>query len=188
MFLRNCYRRHVANLNQSPVFSSTHWSAVHLAGQGESPAAREALEQLCRTYWYPLYSFLRRDGHGHQEAQDLTQDFFVRLLKRNCFKELSAVNGRFRSFLLAALKNFLANESDHRRARKRGGEIDFIPLDAEIAEGRYLAESALTLSAERLYERGWALALLKRVLDRLREDYTSTGRGRLFSELHAFLS
>jgi len=169
-------------------FATTHWSVVLLAGDDAAPASAEALERLCRTYWYPLYAYLRRDGHGAEEAQDLTQEFFARLLKGNFLKEVGAAKGRFRSFLLAALKHFLANEWDRERARKRGSDYAFISWDADEIESRYAQEATRGLTAERVFERRWALSLLDRVLDRLREDYAATGRRGLFEELQAFLS
>src|SRR5678815_830875 len=149
-------------------FVTTHWSVVLAAGRKDkdSQRTRDALESLCRTYWYPLYAFVRRSGHGPHDAEDLVQSFFEQCLSRNYLGAADQSKGRFRSFLLVALKRFLANEWDRARTLKRGGGAPPISLDALTAEQRYALEPADQLSADRLYERRWALTLLDKVLSR----------------------
>src|SRR5437899_6321909 len=141
-------------------FATTHWSVVLLAGQADSPQATEALEKLCRTYWYPLYVFVRRQGNSPEDAQDLTQAFFERILEKNYFGQVDRAKGRFRAFLLAALKNFLSDQRDYRDAAKRGGGRRMLSLDAQTAEERYQLEPVDTLTPDKLYERRWAFTLL----------------------------
>ena len=164
-------------------FVTTHWSVVLAAGDPASPQASAALETLCRAYWYPLYVYVRRSGHSPPDAEDLTQEFFSRFLQKNAFAEATHERGRFRSFLLTSLKNFLANEY-HRGARlKRGGGQSMMSLDWVDGEDRYLAEPMDTATPEALYEQRWALTLLETALARLREEYAATGRGPLFDLL-----
>ena len=158
------------------------------AGQDASPLAHEALETLCRTYWYPLYAFIRREGHSPHDAQDLTQAFFARFLEKNFLGDVHRERGKFRSFLLASLKHFLANEWNRARAQKRGGGQTIIPLDQETTEGRYHLEPRDELTAEKIYERRWALTLLDRVLGRLRDEFVAGGKTAQFEELKIFLS
>jgi RNA polymerase sigma-70 factor (ECF subfamily) len=160
---------------------------VLAAGHGDSTQARAALEELCRTYWYPLYAFVRRQGHGPAEAQDLTQEFLARLLARQDLAAVDRAKGKFRSFLLASLTHFLANEWDKARARKRGGGQAPVSLDAETAEARYRLEPADTMSADRVFERRWALTLLDQVLERLRAEAVAEGKGQRFEALKAAL-
>ncbi len=167
-------------------FTTTHWSVVLAAKQGDSPQAVAALEQLCRTYWYPLYASVRRRGYSPEDAQDLTQEFFARLLSTHALGTVHPNKGRFRSFLLASLNHFLANERDKARTLKRGGGQTVISLDA--AETRYRAEPSEGMSPERIFERQWALALLAQVAARLREDYHTAGKGPLFDALQIYLS
>jgi RNA polymerase sigma-70 factor (ECF subfamily) len=174
-------------IKKDPVFASTHWSQVLAAADASSPRAAEALAQLCRTYWYPLYAFIRRQGTGAEEAQDLTQAFFARLLERNSIAEAAEERGRFRSFLLVALKRFLINERERARAQKRGGGQPLIALDDTEAEGRYRLEPADELSADRIYERRWAVALLDEVMLGLRREYAAEGREEWFDALKLFL-
>ncbi|MFM8469787.1 MAG: RNA polymerase sigma factor, partial [Limisphaerales bacterium] len=146
-------------------FVTTRWTQVVAAGRGsDSAPARTALEQLCRAYWYPLYAYVRRQGHAPHDAQDLTQEFFARLLERNALGAADRERGRFRSFLLVALKHFLRDEWDKLRAQKRGGGQALISLDAGDAESRYALEPADTLTADRIFERRWALLLLDRAV------------------------
>lgn len=154
------------------------------------PAAtqsRDALAALCATYWYPLYAFVRRLGHSPEDAQDLTQEFFARLLEKHYLDAVQRDKGRFRSFLLASLKHFLANEWDKVQAQKRGGGQSFIRLDDTSAESRYKLEPRDEASADKLFERRWALTLLDRVLARLREEHAATGKARQFDALKAFI-
>jgi RNA polymerase sigma-70 factor (ECF subfamily) len=169
-------------------FLTTHWSVVIAAGRSNSPRARDALENLCSTYWYPLYAFVRRLGHGPHDAEDLVQAFFAQCLEKNYLGAADRAKGRFRSFLLIALKRFVANERDRARTQKRGGRTPPISLDALTAEQRYALEPAERLSADRLFERRWALTLLEKVLDRLREEQTGPGRGEAFELLKESLT
>jgi RNA polymerase sigma factor (sigma-70 family) len=168
------------------AFTTTHWSIV-LEAQGESPAAHKALEKLCRIYWRPIYSFVRRQGFGPQEAEDLTQGLFAQLLER---KRLSAVRkekGRLRSFLLGALKYFLADEQRRVMAIKRGQRQRLIPLEELRADDRIEMEPADPVTAEMIYERRWALTVLERVLSRLKDEYSAAGNAALFDSLKELL-
>ncbi len=169
-------------------FEATRWSIVAAAGAADSQAAHRALEHLCAAYWYPLYAFVRRQGHAPHDAQDLTQEFFARLLARNFLGDADPAKGRFRSFLLGAMKHFLAGEWDRARAQKRGGGVQFIHLDAHDAETRYRLEPADESSAEKIYEQRWALALLDQVLGRLRGEFTRDGMENVFDELKLALT
>lgn len=158
------------------------------AGRTGSRDARGALEKLCRTYWHPIYAFVRRRGYSVEDAQDLTQEFFARLLEKNWLGGVDPVKGRFRSFLLASVKHFLANESDKARAQKRGGGQIPIPIDVKTAETTCGFEPADNVTAENIFERRWALTLLDQVLQRLREEYVHDGKGRLFEQLKSTLT
>ena len=168
------------------AFTTTHWSVV-LEAQGQSPAAQEALEKLCRTYWRPVYGFIRRQGTRPEEAEDLTQGFFSLLLERHDFDAVRKEKGRLRSYLLTSLKHFLASE--HRRAMtaKRGKGQRLIPLEELSANERLELEGAGAVSADRLYERRWALTLMEQVLLRLKEEYCSAGNAALFDSLKQLL-
>ena len=160
---------------------------VLAAGQADSAETSQALQTLCRAYWYPLYCYVRRAGHTPEDAQDLTQEFFARLLEKNYFARASRERGRFRSFLLTSLKNFLTNEY-HRSARlKRGGSQSMISFDTANAENRYVAEPVDTATPETLYEQRWALALLENALARLRDEYSAHGRGPMFDLLKDYV-
>lgn len=169
-------------------FTTTHWSLVAAARNRASLEAEEALASLCRIYWSPLYAYIRRLGHGADEAQDLTQEFFTRFLDRGFLASVDREKGRFRSFLLAACKHFLANEHDRARALKRGAGREILPLDFQAAEDGYRGEPFHELTPERLFERRWALVLLDQVLAGLRENYRRAGKGTLFERLKAFLT
>ena len=168
------------------IFSTTNWSVV-LEAQGQSPAAQQALEKLCRTYWRPVYSFIRREGTGHEEAEDLTQAFFALLLQRRNFADVRKEKGRLRSYLLTSLKHFLV--SQHRRAVtvKRGKGQQPVPLEELAAIGRADIEPADHLSADRIYERRWALTLMEQVLRRLKDEYCTAGNAALFDSLKQLL-
>jgi RNA polymerase sigma-70 factor (ECF subfamily) len=167
-------------------FTTTHWSLV-LEAQGESPAARKALEILCRTYWRPLYGFVRRHGLGREEAQDLVQDFFARLLEHRNLDAVRREKGRLRSYLLVSLKRFLTSEQHRARGVKRYESGPYIPLDELLESDITDVELAETLSADRLYERRWALAVLEQVLTRLESEYEAAGNAALFDQLKEFL-
>jgi RNA polymerase sigma-70 factor (ECF subfamily) len=160
---------------------------VLAARDAKSPAARAALAELCSTYWYPLYAFIRRQGNSSSDAQDLTQELFARLLAQDFLDSISRDKGKFRFFLLAACRHFLANERDRARAKKRGGGRPVLPLDFASAEERYSREPAHELTAEKLFERRWALTLLDQVLARLRQEFASRGKEPLFERLKDFL-
>src|SRR5438552_7668023 len=168
------------------AFTTTHWSVV-LEAQGESPAAQEALEKLCCTYWRPIYAFLRRQGFGPEEAEDMTQGFFAQLLERRKFSALRQEKGRLRSFLLGALKYFVADEQRRAMAIKRGKGQRLIPLEELRADERIDMEPSDPMTAEMIYERRWALTVLKRVLSRLKDEYVAAGNAALFDALKELL-
>jgi len=168
-------------------FATTHWTAVLAAGRRKSPQADQALEGLCRTYWYPLYAYVRRQGHAHEDAEDLAQAFFARLLEKNYLEGLSSEKGKFRAFLLASLKHFLANEWDKSQRQKRGGGITPISLDWQDADTRYQIEPADRLSPDRLYDRAGAVTVLERVITRLANECATDGKTGLFNQLRPFL-
>jgi RNA polymerase sigma factor (sigma-70 family) len=170
------------------VFATTHWSVVLAAGQVCSVQSTEALEQLCRTYWYPLYLYVRRRSHSVEDAQDLTQQFFAQLLEKRSFTLADPARGRFRTFLLHALEHFLINEWKRAHRLKRGGEGHCMSLDAQEAEQRYAEEPATTtLTPERAYERRWAMTLLQQALAAVRQEYIAAGNAREFEELAELL-
>ena len=159
-----------------------------MTAQERSPAAEAALENLCRTYWWPLYGFVRRQGSSPEEAQDLTQGFFAMLLERRDFESVRREKGRLRSYLLVALKNFLAKAHRREMAVKRGEGRSLVPLDALLARERADLEPADTLSADKIYERRWALTLLEQVLARLEDEYRVAGNAPLFEQLKELLA
>ena len=171
----------------SPMFATTQWSVVLNAADASSPSAVTALEQLCRAYWYPLYAFIRRKGHDPDEAKDLTQSFFARLLERDFIQRADPDTGRFRSYLLTALNRFLLDEWKRASRQRRGGGQETISFDAGTAEERYRREPAGPLDAKQLYERRWAMTLLDQVLARLEQEFVALGNAALFAELQVFL-
>ena len=169
-------------------FAATRWTMVlQAAGGAAQPRAAEAMAELCRVYWYPLYAFIRRRGHESHEAEDLTQEFFARLLTKDYLAAVDPAKGKFRSFLLVALKHFLADQWDRSQAQKRGGGRIIVPLDRVCADTRYGREPAHDLTAEKLYERQWALTVLEQVLARLRGEFLAEGKAVLFDGLEGFL-
>jgi RNA polymerase sigma factor (sigma-70 family) len=168
-------------------FATTHWTVVLSAGHSETTRGRDALAALCETYWYPLYAFVRRQGHSPHDAEDLTQGFFARLLESESLASVSREKGKFRTFLLVALKRFLANEWHRARSQKRGGAAFHLPLQGHTAETRYIAEPIELLTAEKLFERRWALTLLDRVLARLGDEFDAAGKKELFEKLKPYL-
>jgi len=168
-------------------FCTTHWSAVLRAAGETSPEADRALDDLCRTYWYPLYAYVRRQGRSAEDAQDLTQEFFARLLERNAVRLADRERGRFRTFLLSSLKNFLINEWEKARAAKRGGGGVAFSLDEQDADGRYVMEPVDGLTPERIFEKRWAATLLANVLARLRQEYLAHDKGLLFDSLKPYV-
>jgi RNA polymerase sigma factor (sigma-70 family) len=166
------------------AFPTTHWSVVLHAGSAADPEARSALETLCRQYWYPVYSFVRRQGRAHHESEDCTQEFLARLLSAGAIGRARPERGRFRTFLLTALRNFLTDEWHRSRAAKRGGGQTMEPLELVHADVRFSEEPvALGLSPEQAFDRNWAHEVIDRALSELRAEYESTGRGALFSAL-----
>src|SRR5271155_692938 len=172
----------------SRQFATTRWSLVLAAGQRSSPQSSAALATLCENYWYPLYAYVRRRGHDSDEAQDLTQAFFARLLEKNDLAAADPERGRFRSFLLASLKHFLANEWDRQRAQKRGGGRPPFSIDFGAAEDRYRGEPSHELTAEKIFERRWAMVLLANVQARLEQEYVEAGKPTAFNRLKIFLT
>jgi len=152
------------------------------------PKGHEALESLCRAYWYPLYAFVRRQGNPPQDAADLTQEFFTRLLEKDWLSDIHREKGRFRDFLLASMKHFLAKQRRRASARKRGGLCRIVPLDVETAESRYRLEPADPISPDQVFERQWALTLLDQVSKTLHEEYARQGKAGLFEALQPYLS
>ena len=169
-------------------FMTTHWSVVLAAGAESSPDATAALETLCRTYWYPLYAYTWRRGYNPHDAQDLTQGFFVRLLARKDLAQVDRQKGRFRSFLLASLQHFLADEWDKASAAKRGGQATTLSLDVPAAEQRYQQEPADELRPEKIYDRRWALTVLDRAQANLKGEFAADGKSDLYEALKIFLS
>jgi RNA polymerase sigma-70 factor (ECF subfamily) len=176
-----------AALGCAHTFATTHWSVVLGAAQSDAQHSVEALEKLCRSYWYPIYSFIRRRGHDPEAARDLTQEFFSRLLEKNYLLSVDASKGRFRSFLLAAVTNFLSNEWDRAHRLKRGGGCAIFSLDAVAAEDRYLLEPVCELTPERVFEQRWVDTLLETVLTRLRQECRAQGQGERFEQLKGYL-
>jgi RNA polymerase sigma factor (sigma-70 family) len=168
-------------------FATTRWSLVVVAADRSSADSERALAELCRIYWFPLYSYVRRRGHSREDAEDLTQSFFAHFLARNDLARLEAERGRFRAYLLAALKHFLANEWDRRHRLKRGGGVEHVSWDWESAEERLRVASPGVGSPDLDFDREWALALLERVIGRLKAESKSAGRSELFEVAQAFL-
>lgn len=169
------------------VFATTHWTLVLTAGRRSTPQSDHALEELCARYWYPLYAYVRRRGHSREDAEDLTQAFFARFLEKNYLEGLTAERGRFRAFLLASMKHFLANAWDRSQRQKRGGQALHLPLDWPTADSRFRL-AAGHASPDLAFDREWALALLERAVLRLRAECAAEGRARQFDELRPFLT
>jgi RNA polymerase sigma factor (sigma-70 family) len=170
----------------SPRFTTTHWSVVLEAAHPDSPGGMEAFAQLYRDYWYPLYAYVRRRGHTQHEAEDLVQDFFLALLERQRLRDLERSGGRFRSFLLKALQNFLANAWDHTSAQKRGGGLPTLALDDMDAETRFLADPS-TSAPESEFERNWAFTVIARAMQTLESELRAGGKENLFQLLRPHL-
>ena len=180
--------------NEKPVpdassrFATTHWSVVLAARRGSSARSGDALARLCESYWYPLYAYIRRQGHTCEDAQELTQEFFLRFLEKDGVQPADPERGRFRSYLLAAVRHFLANEWDRQRALKRGGAAPKISIDLQNAERRYILEPAQSLTAEKIYERRWALELLERVRVQMKDEFSKAGKTALHDRLNCFVA
>jgi RNA polymerase sigma-70 factor (ECF subfamily) len=168
-------------------FPTTHWSCVAEAGGRDEARAREALTRLCDGYWYPLYAFVRRRGHDADEAMDIVQGYFARLLEKGVLAAADPGRGRFRSFLMADCSHYMSHHRAHRAAQKRGGGRRAVSIDARDAEGRFLAEPADDETPERLFARAWAMTLLERVVNLLREEYEAAGRASAFDRLKPML-
>jgi RNA polymerase sigma-70 factor (ECF subfamily) len=172
--------------HRSPVFATTQWTVVLSAGRNDT-LARDALARLCETYWYPLYSYVRRRNFSAPDAEDLTQEFFARFLEHRWVESADRDKGRFRTFLLTALNHFLANEWHKANARKRGGGAKILPLQFDTAETRYVREPADNTTPEQHFEKRWALTLLEQVITRLGREYEKDGKQQLFQILHPCL-
>lgn len=173
----------------SPGFATTQWSVVLAARDGSDTEARQALESLSNAYWYPLYAYLRGRGHDADEARDLTQAFFAELLEKDILQAIDESKGRFRSFLLASLKNFLSHERDKEQALKRGGGTRTVSMDAGDAEGRYQREPVENLTPEQIFERRWGLTVMERAMRRLETETTSSAeRPDQFGRLKPYLT
>ena len=168
-------------------FWTTCWAAVLAAGNAESQEATTAWSRLCKSYWFPVYAFIRKRGHSPEDAQDLTQEFFARFLEKNHISRATKERGRFRVFLMTSVQNFLHNERDRAHAIKRGGGCKFLSLDHQDPEERYRLEPVTETDPAQAFEQRWAAVLLETVLNRLREDFASEGRGPLFEKLQAHL-
>lgn len=168
-------------------FATTHWSLILAAGRKSSPDADAALATLCETYWFPLYAYVRRRGHNVDESQDLTQEFFARLLEKDYVATADPERGRFRAFLLTSFKHFLSKERDKARALKRGGGRTPLSLNLALGESRYVAGPTDTLTPEQLYDRQWTVALLDRVMRRLEEEMRESGKAEWFDRLKGFI-
>jgi len=168
-------------------FPTTSWSLVLAAKQERSGASRSALERLCKEYWYPVYAYIRSRKSSPEDARDLTQEFFLRLLDKHYLDAIEAPHGRFRWFLLAGIKNFLANEYDRSRAQKRGGGRVFLSLQMDGAEQMYRLEPVDQLTPEKIFDRRWSLLLLDRAIQRLQRDYAKSGKERQFDNLKQYL-
>jgi RNA polymerase sigma-70 factor (ECF subfamily) len=169
-------------------FTTTRWSIVVAAGKPDAASAKTALATLCETYWYPVYAFVRRRGYSAHDAQDCTQEFFAALLEKDYVRAAERERGRFRTFLLTAVSRFLSKQRDRARARKRGGGRKVFSIDVEAGEGRYQLEPVDRWTPELMYERGWALALLERVVLRLGQRYAEQGKSALFDRLKPSLT
>lgn len=175
-------------LSENPNFSTTNWSVVLAAAQSDPAASALALEKLCKRYWHPVYAFVRRRGHEVHEAEDLTQGFFYFVIEQQALLRVDQAKGRFRTFILTALTNFLHNERDRHQAYKRGGRHQIISLDDEFAESTLGFEERNGETPEILFERHWATMMVKRALEELRCDYEERGKGALFANLQPFLT
>jgi DNA-directed RNA polymerase specialized sigma24 family protein len=166
---------------------TTRWSAILLSAQSQAPGADNAREELCQLYWYPLYAFIRRRGYNSDDAKDLTQGFFLFIFDRKALQRATPTKGKFRSFLLGSLKNYLSNVYHHENAIKRGGKIDFVSVDFSDGEDRYSREPADVLTPEKIFDANWAVTLLAQATKLLREEYSSQGKRALFETLKPFL-
>lgn len=170
------------------IFATTHWSVVLAAGEGDSPPAHRALETLCGAYWYPIYVYVRRKGYGPDEAQDLTQEFFAKVIAKEHLRLADREKGKFRTFLLAMLDYFLAREWSRAHRQKRGGQFTFVSLDQQTPEARYRLEPVVSDTPEKIYLRHWALTVLEQTMNALERECHANGKGGLFTEVKELLS
>jgi RNA polymerase sigma factor (sigma-70 family) len=177
-----------ARTRMATGFATTHWTTVLTAGHTPSPGSLGALEKLCQSYWYPLYAYARHRGYNACDAQDAVQGFFANLIERHGLKRVERGHGRFRTYLLSAFRHFLTNEWDRARAKKRGGRVVILSLEAMGPENLYAQELADEPDPEKLYERAWATAVLQKVQNRLRDECIAHGKGERFAALEPFLS
>jgi RNA polymerase sigma-70 factor (ECF subfamily) len=180
--------RHASNVEGNATtdhqwFATTHWSVVLSAGQAGSSQVSESLEKLCRSYWPPLYSYIRRQGHGPEDAKDLAQAFFAKLLQKNFWARADPQKGRFRSFLLTALRHFMADERDRGRTAKRGGGLSFISLDEQASEERFRDGLSQNLSSEQQFDRQWAATVLEQARTKLRRECVASGKSALYNRV-----
>lgn len=168
-------------------FRTTRWSEVFLSAESQAPGSKEALADLCRLYWYPLYAYVRRRGYSPEDAQDLTQGFFLSLLDRKAFRQANPLRGRFRSFLLSSLQNYLSDQWDREKTLKRGREVEFVPFDFENGEEKYKSEPADPLTAEKIFDARWAMTLLEEALRLLKAEYAALGKTLVVETLQPFL-
>lgn len=170
------------------VFPSTHWSIVLAATDGASQQAQDSLEKLCRTYWYPIYAVVRHRGYSPHDSEDHVQGFFVHLLEKEVLKHVNQDKGRFRSFLLACLGNYLNHEWHHTQTQRRGARCVHVPLETANAESRYAEEASDALTPQQLFDRAWALGVLQQALEKLRHEYDAVGKGALFDAVEGHLT
>jgi len=168
-------------------FHTARWTVVLLSAQSKAPGYKDAFGQLCKLYWYPLYAFIRSRRYTPEDAQDLAQGFFLHLLEHKTLSRVDRSKGKFRSFLLASLQNYLSNEAERARCLKRGGKAEFVYLDIEGAEDRYGLEPVEALTPEKIFDARWAMALLGEAMNRLSREYIAQGKTATFEALKAFL-
>ena len=174
--------------NYAGRFETTQWSAVLLSAQSQQPGSRAALADLCKLYWHPIYTFVRRRGYNPDDAQDLTQGFFLSLLDRKSLRQVDPAKGKFRSFLLASLRNYLSDEFDRKRSLKRGGKIEFVPLDYESGEERYVSTATDAVTAEKIFDARWARTLMEEALRRLKQEFANQRKPAVFQVLQPFIA
>lgn len=186
----NLTSEHSTSASSAPgdIFATTHWTVVLAAGKRHAPQSDRALEELCRSYWFPLYAYVRHRGHNKQDAEDLVQEFFARFLAKNYLANLASEKGKFRAFLLASLKHFLANEWDKAQAQKRGGGVTPLSLDWQTADTKFQVAATNDPSPDKAFDREWALALLAKVIERLQTECEADGKTKLFEQLKIFLT
>ena len=168
-------------------FQTTRWSVVLVSAQSQAPGSKIAFADLCKLYWYPLYAFIRHRGYSPEDSEDLVQGFFLHLVEHKTLSRVDRSKGKFRSFLLASLQNYLSDEADRARCLKRGGKAEFVRLDLESAEDRYRLEPVDALTPEKIFDARWAMALIGEALNRLNREYVAQGKATTFNTLRAFL-